>query len=64
MVIRWDTTIVWDHPRLRGEYMAIRAQILLIAGITPACAGNILTQNDLKGIIEDHPRLRGEYRSA
>ena len=30
-------------------------------GITPACAGNTCTDDEMEEINRDHPRLRGEY---
>ena len=47
-------------PLARGIQL-IRNEIVLHAGITPACAGNTLCPSMSTANNEDHPRLRGEY---
>ena len=39
--------------------MSIRA--FVVAGITPAYAGNTIRENELRYKMGDHPRLRGEH---
>ena len=40
-----------NYPRLRGEYPSFTVLIPILAGITPACAGNFLYA--LYGSIQD-----------
>ena len=48
-------------PLARGTG-EIKAAMLTLTGITPACAGNSYTSNINPHLGQDHPRLRGEQR--
>ena len=51
---------------LKGSPPRVRGTVIIPAGdgvavrITPACAGNSLTNRDCRHIIKDHPRVCGE----
>ena len=53
--------LVWDHPRLCGEYVDVTLWIHIFPGITPVYAGNTNKRKYTGNGKQDHPRLCGEY---
>ena len=49
-------------PPLTRGILLRTLHLVLIAGITPAYAGNTAISNSALCDTEDHPRLRGEYK--
>ena len=51
---------IGSPPLARGILFSC-SSVEIVRGITPACAGNTLTDEYKNLLAKDHPRLRGEY---
>ena len=51
----------WDHPRVRGEHVAILDLADDLGGIIPVCAGSTPGRPPTRRAGRDHPRVRGEH---
>ena len=59
------TRCQWDHPRIRGEHVAVWRDLEVPLGIIPAYAGSTPTPpSGLQPVPLDHPRIRGEHARA
>ena len=50
-----------DHPRMRGEHVALDGLEVAASGIIPACAGSTRSSCRTDSPTGDHPRMRGEH---
>ena len=50
-----------DHPRMRGEHLAINGKGSDNEWIIPACAGSTVLDQFGRENVRDHPRMRGEH---
>ena len=57
----WNRRAYWDHPRIRGEHLAVGEVIHSLVRIIPAYAGSTTATGCRPWFIEDHPRIRGEH---
>ena len=53
--------VVWDHPRVCGEYMEIRSYDYGDSGSPPRVRGVPSIDHWLSSAVRDHPRVCGEY---
>ena len=54
-------SLIKGSPPLARGILFSCSSVEIVRGITPACAGNTLTDEYKNLLAKDHPRLRGEY---